>query len=218
MHKILDNLKSIEGLWSLLLLIKENRLILGSVLTVLYGPLLPLWSYVQLAAENVGWWVYPFVLFLLICASIGVFIGALALLGKVRLGSQHQWYERREVAQKARDLSQGIAELHAELVSEKQQIWETVTQSMRSGERGPDRSSEAKTLDRIAAKFAQKYQSKLFETVSEARVFLPLNQSERWSIQHGLMSPHMLPDIILFLNELAVNLSDDRGQIPLRDR
>ena len=181
------------------------------------GPLLLLWRYVVLVAANVGWWVYPFTVILAVSAIVGIFVGLLALTGRVRIGGNREWRSRREIAEKARVLAQDVSELLAEMAAEKQQIWEASTQAMRSGS-GPDRSQDAKLQDRISSKFAMKLQNRIFEVSSEARVYVNIERSDFWRIQHGLMSPHMMPEIVIYLNDLAVQLSDGRGQLPFTEK
>jgi hypothetical protein len=218
MRKILSYLKSIEGIWSLFLLVREH---IGKLLILLFisnSPFIFVWRYLQLTAENVGWWIYLFVTLLMFFAICGLFILLLALMGKISLGSHHQWYERRQIANNALLLSQEIAELNAEYENEKSQTWQASIREMRLESPLPGQDqSRARLTDRISSKFSSKYQSKLFQIVEESQIFIPMTKSEIWNLQNGLISSDRLPEIISFLNKLAVRLSDGRDQIPLED-
>lgn len=179
------------------------------------GPSIVAWGAVSNAAEEFGFWVYPFVIFLILSAFTGVFVLIMVIKGKIRLGSGEIWIERRAVAEKARKLAQDIAELYAEFTGEIQQISnESIARSSVS-DGLPDRSMEVKFNDRIVSKFTSKFQNRVFEVYSEARVFLKMSQYDICPGTQGLHHADSLPEVIVYLNNLAVRLSDERDQIPM---
>lgn len=216
MRKLLNKLKDIEGVWSLVILVKDHWPVFGAVLSVFTTPAVYLWRYVEMTAVNVGWWVYPFFLLLVVSAVLGVFVCVLALFGKISIGGNKEWYNRRALAESARDLAQQISELNAEYISDQQQEWAETNKRLSEG--GEFFSKErAKREDRITSRFALKFQSRVIEVASRARVFVPITRSDFWGLQQGLMSPNQLPEVILFLNTVAVKLDDARGQHRLED-
>ncbi len=191
---------------------------LSAIITTVVGPFVYLWRYVQLTATNVGWWVYPFLFFVLIMAICSVFIMFLALNGRVNLGGKKEWYERHKIAGEARELANNISELLSEYRSEYYQVSDEETRLLLEGGGVgvPSNGPGSRLRDKISARFANKYQSQLFQIVAAARIFVRIERVTYWELNNSWVVPHSLPEIIRFLNDLAADLEDGRERLPFK--
>lgn len=211
--RIFERLREFEGLWSLAALIKEHWIVLTSFTVALIGPLTYFWRYVDLTAANVGWWVYPFVVSLAMLSLVGVLMLVLMFSGKIGFGSKQDWYKRREIAKKAQVLADELAGLLAEYSSERNAAWWRSSSQDRknSGNRDIFSQSDYSRLQaRITARYVRDFYSRTLEVVTEARLFVYVDDSGMWRIQHSAGSVDLLSDVIFALKAIAVQLNDER--------
>jgi len=70
--RTIRRLTILESLWSLWNLVRDHAWVILAALFAAGSVMKGFWNYIQLAAENEGWWVYPVVILVLIGAMIAL--------------------------------------------------------------------------------------------------------------------------------------------------